>query len=33
MKKEIRSAANFRATLTVIVLSIAITAVIRKYTK
>ena len=33
MNKEIRSAANFRATITIIVISIAITSVIRKYTK
>ncbi len=33
MKKEIHSAANFRATVTVLVISIAVTAIIRKYTK
>lgn len=33
MKKELRSAANFRATLTIITLSIAITVMIKKYTK
>lgn len=33
MKKEMRSSANFRATVTVIVVSIAIAAMIKKYTK
>lgn len=33
MKKELHAAANFRATVTVIVVSIAITAIIKKYTK
>lgn len=33
MKKEIHSAANFRATVTVLVISIAIVGVIKKYTK
>ncbi len=33
MKKEMRSAANFRATLTICVLSFAIMRVIKKYTK
>lgn len=33
MKKEIHSAANFRATVTILVISIAITAMIKKYTK
>lgn len=33
MDKETRNAANFRATVTIIVVSIAITALIKKYTK
>ncbi len=33
MKKAIHSTANFRATLTIITLSIAISVIIRKYTK
>ena len=33
MKKELHSAANFRATLTVIAISFAITRMIKKYTK
>ena len=33
MKKKLYSSANFRATVTVIVISVAITAVIKKYTK
>lgn len=33
MDKESRNAANFRATLTIIVVSIAITSIIKKYTK
>ncbi len=33
MKKEIHTTANFRATMTVIVVSIAIAAIIKKYTK
>lgn len=33
MNKEMRNAANFRATLTVIAVSIAITVIIKKYTK
>ena len=33
MKKEIYSAANFRATLTIITVSVAITVMIKKYTK
>ena len=33
MKKKIHSSANFRATLTIMVLSAAITAMIKKYTK
>ncbi len=33
MKKELRSAANFRASLTIITLSVAIALIIKKYTK
>lgn len=33
MKKKIHASANFRATVTVLVLSVAITAMIKKYTK
>ncbi len=33
MKKEMRNAANFRATVTILVLSCAIVHVIKKYTK
>lgn len=33
MNKEMRNAANFRATLTVMVVGIAIAVVVRKYTK
>ncbi len=33
MKKELHSAANFRATLTVCVVSFAIMKMIKKYTK
>lgn len=33
MKKKINASANFRATVTIMVLSVAITAMIRKYTK
>lgn len=33
MKKEIHATANFRATVTVIAVSVAIAAIIRKYTK
>lgn len=33
MKKKIHSSANFRATVTVLVLSVAITVMIKKYTK
>ncbi len=33
MDKESRNAANFRATLTIIVISVAISAIIKKYTK
>ena len=33
MKKQIQSSANFRATVTVIAISVAITVMIKKYTK
>ncbi len=33
MNKRLRASANFRATVTLITLSIAITAMIKKYTK
>ena len=33
MKKEMRTAANFRATVTVMVIGITIALVIKKYTK
>ena len=33
MKKKMYSSANFRATVTVLAISVAITAMIRKYTK
>ncbi len=33
MKKEIHSSANFRATMTVLTLSVAIAFIIKKYTK
>ncbi|GEM_PF-1490601 len=33
MKKEMRNTANFRATLMIIVISISIFAVIKKFTK
>lgn len=33
MNKEMMSAANFRASVTVIVLSVAISVMIKKYTK
>lgn len=33
MNKEERNAANFRATVTVLIIGIAITAMIKKYTK
>ncbi len=33
MKKELMSTANFRATLTIVALSIAITVMIKKYTR
>ena len=33
MKKEMRTAANFRATVTVLVVSISIMVIIKKYTK
>lgn len=33
MKKEMRNTANFRATLMIILISVSIIAVIRKFTK
>lgn len=33
MKKEMRTAANFRATVTVLVISVSIMVMIHKYTK
>ncbi len=33
MKKEMRTAANFRATVTVLVVSVAIMVIVKKYTK
>ncbi len=33
MKKEMRTAANFRATVTILVISVSVMIMIKKYTK
>lgn len=33
MKKEMRTAANFRATVTILVISVSVMVMIKKYTK